>query len=59
MKVKPVFLAIFLLQFFLLTAGCETTKNVVVGIADGAPKDARNTWNVLAKLDAWIRKNLW
>lgn len=61
MIIKRVcFLAFVLLPvIMILTSGCETTKNVAKGIAQGVPADAKNTWQSILKADKWIDENLW
>ncbi len=62
MKAKAALLALALAGTALL-AGCETTRNVVMGIADGIPKDVKatseNTWAVMSAADTWVRERLW
>jgi uncharacterized lipoprotein YajG len=54
-KPRVILAIIFLALNLAILTGCETTKNIITGIADGVPKD----WANLAKVDAWIKKNLW
>lgn len=52
----------FLIGLFcsvVFLAGCQTTKNVVDGIADGVPKDIKATDGALKSWDDWFRKNAW
>jgi len=60
---KAVVFGVALFLAVIVAAGCETTKNVVLGIADGVPKDIKqtsdNTWNALSKADTWVRERLW
>jgi len=51
------FAGLFFVTLFL--SGCQTTKNVTEGIADGVPKDAKNAWAALQNADEWIKKHTW
>lgn len=55
---KRVLLSALLLGI-VLCVGCETTKNVAKGVAEGVPKDIKNTASAISKTDDWMKKNLW
>jgi predicted small secreted protein len=59
MIVKKIALLSVLFSFAILSGGCETTKGVVTGVAEGVPKDAKNTWQGIKKADTWMKENLW
>ncbi len=59
MFAKKIVLLSVLLSFIVLVGGCETTKGIVTGVAEGMPKDVKNTWEGIKKADTWMRKNLW
>jgi hypothetical protein len=53
---------VLLLIVLIASTGCET----IHGAASGFNQDVHNVsdpdkngWNVLEKMDAWIRQNLW
>ena len=55
-------LAAVLLTAIVLITGCNTAKGFGTGVAattKGAAEDAKGFWQGLAKLDDWMRKNLW
>ncbi|MCM8800789.1 MAG: hypothetical protein NC912_02070 [Candidatus Omnitrophica bacterium] len=54
---KRLNLMVSLILFFCLLTliGCQTTK----GIIEGIPKDIRDTYKALSKIDNWLRENLW
>lgn len=59
-KKRARFLSLILLPaIMILTTGCETTKNVAKGIAQGVPADAKNSWQAILKADKWMDENLW
>jgi len=61
--VRFVMVSALVFSALALLGGCETTKNVVIGVADGLPKDIKMTsdytWQALNKADTWVRERLW
>ncbi len=50
-------IAVFLGMIFI--AGCETTKGVATGVAEGVSKDTKTACSWVKKADNWIKDNLW
>lgn len=58
-KLLGLALGVIFFTGLILLAGCQTTKNVVSGVADGIPEDIKSTSGNASKVDAWMRKNAW
>jgi len=58
-RVLGLALVVVFFTGLMLLAGCQTTKNVVNGVADGIPQDIKNTSASASKVDAWMQKNAW
>ena len=56
---KKFSLALVLLFGAILFSGCETTKGIAAGAAQGAAQDSKDIWQNIKQADSWIQKNLW
>ena len=56
---KNKIFAVIALFGFLCLSGCETTKGVAHGFAEGINKDTKTFWEKLLKADNWVKEKLW
>jgi len=49
----------FIMAMLVCTCGCETTKNVTLGLAKGLIDDTMNTYGALKEADRWMTEHYW